>query len=281
VQKEQREKKPSIQLIESEAVSWWTWRPGIKPLRAFVFGGLLTLLALLLLTSGITTLIGGILDSSGLPLRVPGMVTGHSKDILGSSQLILRLEQSGFPSSITLVVSSATFITLTNGTAVTVDYGPYLHVPYALENGGHIYSLPGTSASGNLFETLLLLLVGLLLLPYPFLLSLWGWRDLRTRQRHQLTAFVVALRAAKQTTTRTPGMVPRTINTWHGVALQVESASTSPTKPEILTFGIRQEVYSQLHRGDRVQVTYSPHLHHLYTLQHLASEQEVFKSLNG
>jgi len=253
-------------LIESEAVSWWSWRPGARPGRAFLFGGLLSLLALFLLLNGVATLVAGVLDSSSAPLRVRGIVAGHGSDVLGSPQLMIRLTQPGFPSSITLVVSHTTSVELTNGTPVAVDYAPHQRTPYALESGGRSYPLPGTSASGNLFESLTLLLFGLLLLPYPLLLAIWGWRDLRARQPCQRTGHIVALRTARQTTTRTPGLVPRTTHTWHGIALQVESSAPESAEPEILTFGVREELYRVFKRGDYVRVTYSPHLRHLYTI---------------
>lgn len=266
---EERASAP-VPLIESEAVSWWSWRPGMKPLRAFLFGGLLSLLALFLLVNGITTLIAGMLDSSSAPLQVPGIVTGHVRNVLGSPQLTLHLEQAGFPTTITLVVSPATATKLANGNAVNVDYAPHQHIPYALESNGHRYPLPDSSASGNLWQTLALLLSGLLLLSYPSLLSFWGWRDLRTGQMHQRIARVVALRAARQTTTRSPGLVPRTTHIWHGVALQIEQDASAT--PEILTFGIHQELHAELQRGNRVEITYSLHLHHLYTLKVLHND---------
>jgi hypothetical protein len=254
-------------LIESEAVSWWSWRPGIKPLRAFIFGGLLSMVALFLLLNGTVALISNILDSSAVPLRAPGIVTGHTKNALGSPQLIIHLSEPGLPGVITLVVARTTDTELANGALVTVDYAPHLHTPYALESRGHLYVLPGGSPTSNYLATLPLLLLGLLILPYPLLLSLWGWLDLRATRPRRCPATVVALRAARQSTTRTPGMVPRTTHTWYGVALQTESRS-STGEPEILTFAIREERYHTLQRGDSVQVEYSPHLRHLYTLTH-------------
>lgn len=262
-------------LIESEGISWWSWRPGLKPLHAFLFCGLLSLFALFLLTNGVTALTSGILDSSTPPLQVPGIVTGHSRDVLGSLQLTLRLEQPGFPATITLVVSPATSASLANSAPVIVDYAPHQRIPYALKSAGRDYPLPGASAFGNLLQTITLLLCGLLLLPYPTLLSFWGWRDLHV-QAHQRTAIVVALRAARQTTTRTPGLVPRTTHTWYGVALQIENEPETLTEPEILTFGIRQEAHAELRRGDHVQVIYSPYLHYLYSYS-LKSSQNTAK----
>lgn len=253
------------QLVESEAVSWWSWRPGIRPGRAFVFGGLLSLLALFLLVNGIATLTAGMLDSSSPPIRVSGIVAGHTKSLLGSPQLTVRLTQPGFPATITLLVSHTASTDLANGSAVKIDYAPHQHVPYALESGGHLYPLPDASASGNLWQTLSLLLFGLVLLPYPSLLSFWGWRDLRTGPARRRNGTVIALRAARQTTTRAPGLIPRTTRIWHGVALQIENSASNA--PEILTFAIQEELHAQLQRGTRVEINYSPHLHHLYTLK--------------
>ncbi|HET8846025.1 MAG TPA: hypothetical protein VFN35_31470 [Ktedonobacteraceae bacterium] len=269
MQKRSEQNAAPVELIESDAVSWWSWRPGMKPLWAFLFGGLLSLLALFLLSNGVLSLLSDILNSSEPPLRVPGVVVTHSQSGLGTPQLTIHLEKIGFPSTITLLVSSVASTALTDGAAVIVDYGPHLHTPYALESSGRNYTLPGTSSSGNLFESLTLLLSGLVLLPYPLLLFLWGWRDLHLGRTKQLTGYVVALRAARQTTRRSPGMVPRTTGTWYGVALQAEDADINARVLPLLTLGIRREIYEQLQRGDKIQVTYSPHLHHLYALKRL------------
>lgn len=252
-------------LLESEAVSWWSWRPGIKPLRAFLAGGLLSLLALFLLVSGLTTLIAGILDSASTPVRVAGVVTDHTTNMLGSPQLILRLSQPGFPTNITLVVSPAASAVLTNGSMISVDYAPHQRTPYALESKGQRYLLPDTSVTGNVGQSVALLLFGLLFLPYPALLFFWGWRDLRNDRPYRRSATIVALRAARQTTNRGPGLIPRVTHIWHGVALQLETDAHLTS--EVLTFGIRQELHEQLRRGTRVEVCYSPHLRYLYTLK--------------
>jgi hypothetical protein len=255
----------SAALIESEAVSWWSWRPGIRPLRAFVFGGLLSLLAVFLLVNGLTTLIAVILDSSSAPVRIPGVVTGHSNNVLGSSQLVIHLQQTGFPQSITLVVAPATAANLHNGSIVSVDYAPHQRIPYALESQGRRYSLPDTGSAGAIWQSSALLLCALVLLSYPSLLFFWGWRDLRMVQPCRRTARVVARRVARQTTARGPGLVPRATQNWHGVALQLENGST--LTPELLVFNVRQEQHEGLQRGQRVEITYAPHLHHLYTLK--------------
>ncbi len=247
----------------SETVSWWSWRPGIKPWRAFVFGGLSMLLTLFLLLSGVVTLTAGLLDSSLPPLRLTGTVSARSKTLLGSPQLTIRFNAS---TSITLPVSTAASQALPSGTTVEVDFGPYLHAPYSLENAGHNYPLPGTSPAGNPLEAALLLLAGLLLFPYPALLFFWGWRDLRSGDIRQVNALVVAVRTVDQTTTRGPGMLPRRIHTWHGIAVQPTSDEAT-AHPRVLTFAIQAGIAAQLHQGDKVQVGYSPHLRHLYTLK--------------
>src|SRR6266700_2641077 len=52
--------KQEASALENETVSWWSWRPGIKPRNAFIIGGLLSLVALLLLCLGLFILIFGI-----------------------------------------------------------------------------------------------------------------------------------------------------------------------------------------------------------------------------
>lgn len=266
-EKQAREQTTSVN-PESEIVSWWSWRPSLKPWRALALGGLLTLLALFLLANGLSLLVAGILDSVTSPLGIPGVVSGHSKNVTGSPQLTIHFHQTHFPSQIILAVSPAA-ASLADSTTVTVDYGPHLHLPYALVSGNHSYALPGTSPLGNLLETLALLAFGLILLPYPLLLAYWGWSDLRAEQMCQTTATVIALRAARQTTTRTPGLVPRSTGTWHGVALRIDHSANEPDKAAPLIFGIQQGLYQQLRPGYRVQVSYSPCLHHLYKLQHI------------
>jgi len=256
-------------LVDSDAVSWWRWRPGAKPPRALLLGGVLSLLALFVLLNAVATLVADALDSSSAPLQVLGIVRAQNTHLPGSPQLTIHLTRTGFPASITLVVSRDVAAMLATGAPVVLDYAPHQHTPYALESHGQRYLLPGGGPFDNLAETLALLFFGLLLLPYPLLLSIWGWRDLHARQYRQCTGQIVALRAARQTTTRTPGLVPRTTHIWHGIALQVEHALPGSADPEILVFGVDEEVYRRCKRGDRVQVTYSPYLHYLSTLTSL------------
>jgi hypothetical protein len=226
-------------------------------------------LALFLLLNAAVTLVAAALDGSSAPLQVRGIVSGKSNRAAGLPLLTIRLARPGLPASIMLAVSPSLAADLPNGSSVVLDYAAHQDTPFALESHGQRYVLPGSWTSNNLFETLGLLLFGLLLLPYPSLLATWGWRDLRARQNCQRTGHIVALRAARQTTARTPGMVPRTTHIWYGVAVQAEHASPGSADAEILIFGVRQDVYSICKRGDRVQVTYSPSLHHLYTITRL------------
>ncbi len=254
-------------LIESEAVSWWSWKPGMKPLYALLLGGVLSLTGLFLLLNSGTALILNVLDSVTPAQRVPGIVVGHSQTVIGSQQVTIRLATPGFPTEISLVVPSNSLADLANGTHIVVEYATHQRLPYALESAGKRIVLSGTLTPGIVS----LLIFSLLLLPYPLLLSFWGWRDLRTRQTRQIIGSVVALREAKQTTRRTPGLVPRITSTWYGIALQAENGQ-SASEPEIFIFGVQQEMHKDLQRGDRVMATYSPHLRHLYALKHLKGE---------
>jgi hypothetical protein len=196
-------------------ISWWSWRPGIKPRNALVFGGLLSFLGLLLIGSGLLTLIVGIVDASSPPVQIPGTVTGHSTNALdGLPHLTIRLRESGFP-VVSPAVPQSISQTIHNGDLVLVDYSQHLHFLYALDYAGQRYSLPGTSASGNPPGSLALLLIGIVLLPYPALLTRWGWLDLHAKygdkDRGQCTmiARVIALRSTQQARrVNRPGLTP-------------------------------------------------------------------------
>jgi hypothetical protein len=192
-------------------VSWWNWRPGLKPLHALLLGVFLSLLALFLLTNGLAVLLG---------------------ELLGRGPLA----QNG------------------------VD---------------------------DTFTALVALVVGILLLPYPLLIAVWGWRDLHSRLAYQANTTVVALRTTRpappprlvlseqasipgrslhalpRRDANTPGILPMRWRPWYGVALQ--DSDTPYARP--LIFGVQPEVYQRLRLGDRVRVKYSQHLHCLYDLQ--------------
>src|SRR5947209_2278742 len=179
--------------------SWWSWRPGIQPRNALIIGGLLSMVALLLGGIGLVTLVLGVLDSVSPPQQVQGTVLGHTVNALdGQPHMLIRIRKPGFPGEVSPVVSNSAYHAMHNGSSILLDYSPHLHVLYALENAGQRYTLPGASIVGDLFGSLALLLIGAILLPYPAVLMIWGWRDLfgdKQRQR-ELRARVVGLRAA-------------------------------------------------------------------------------------
>lgn len=255
---------------DTAAISWWSWRPGIKPRNALVFGGLLSFLGLLLIAGGLVTLIVGIVDANSPPVQIPGTVTAHSTNALDElPHLTIRLRENGSP-AISPAVSQSVSRTVRDGDTVLVDYSPRLHFLYALDYAGQHYSLPGTSASGNPLGSLALLLIGIILLPYPALVTRWGWLDLHTkygRDRGQCTmiARVVALRSTQQThRVNRPGLTPRFSGSWYGVALQpLNSVDTA----EIRTFSIRQKTYQHLHKGSTVEIIFSPQLHYMYSIE--------------
>ncbi len=256
---------------QDNAISWWSWRPGIKPRNALVFGGLLSFLGLLLIASGLLTLIVGIVDASSPPVQIPGTVTGHSTNALDRlPHLTIRLHASGFP-EVSPAVPQSISQTIHDGDPVLVDYSPRLHFLYALDYAGQRYSLPGTSASGNPLGSLALLLIGIVLLPYPALLTRWGWLDLHAKygKRHRgqctMIARVIALRSTQQAhRVNRPGLTPRFSGSWYGVALQ---PLNSPDSDEIRTFSIQQKTYQQLHKGSTVEIIFSSQLRYVYSIE--------------
>lgn len=257
----------------SSPISWWSWRPGVKPRNAFLLGTLFTVIALLLIGLGLLTLLAGILDSYSAPLRLPGTVTKHAiNSIDGQPRLSIRLHTAGFPTTIAPIVTSNTFHLISDNEMVNVDYSPRLHFLYALESTGHTYPLPDASAADNPLGSLAVLLLGLVLLPYPALLTLWGWQDLQPlregrKQYCTLTARVVGIRAINTIQTRLaarPGLFPRTPRPWYGVALQPINGADSQ---QILTFSITSEMHRYLDEEEWISITYSPHLHYVYALE--------------
>jgi len=256
---------------DTPAISWWSWRPGIKPRNALVFGGLLSFLGLLLIGSGLLTLIVGTIDASSPPVQIPGTVTGHSTNALDRlPHLTIRLRESGFP-AVSPAVPQSISQTIHDGDALLVDYSPRLHFLYALDYAGQRYSLPGTSASGNPPGSLALLLIGIVLLPYPALLTRWGWLDLHAKyadkDRGQCTmiARVIALRSTQQTRrVNRPGLTPRFSGSWYGVALQPLNSADAD---EIRTFSIQQKTYQHLHKGSTVEIIFSSQLRYVYSIE--------------
>ena len=77
---------------------------------------------------------------------------------------------------------------------------------------------------------------------------------------------VVALRAATETHMRRPGLLPRRgVRTWYGVASIPDNVGAPFIAPS--TFAINQETYRTVEEGSEVTITYSPHLHYVYSLK--------------
>ncbi len=258
-----------VNTFERDSISWWSWRPGIKPRTAFVIGGLLSLVALMLASIGLITVISGIADNLSQPLLVPGMVTKHlANSFDGQLRLNVRVHTTGFPAEILPVVTDSAFRDIHDRDAILLNYSPNLHILYALQSNGRHYTLPASGTAGIFLGAVVLLLFGITLLLYPLALAYWGWRDLHGCDGDislcKMTAKVVALRSAVQTRTGRPGLTPRPIRTWFGVALHSTQATGDQ---QVITFAIREVVHNSLHKGEIVLITYSPHLHYVYALE--------------
>lgn len=250
-------------------ISWWSWRPGIKPRNALVIGGLITVVALLLVGIGLATLVLGILDSFTPPVRVTGIVATHVVNKLdGQPHLIVRLHTAGFPEIASPAVPYTVFHSIQDDESISLDYSPRLHVLYALESAGRRYILPGGSIVLDFIGSISLLLIGSILLPYPALLLRWGWQDLfasmESAKRNTLTGKVVGLRASVPTRKGRSGLVPHAARPWYGVAIHTPGTSG---EQQITTFALSRERHMALHEGDTVKITYSPRVHYVFALE--------------
>jgi hypothetical protein len=63
---------------DPDSITWWSWQPGIKPRNAVFVGWLITLLALLLGSIGLVTLVLGIMDNASALLQLPGIGASHT-----------------------------------------------------------------------------------------------------------------------------------------------------------------------------------------------------------
>ena len=257
-------------------ISWWSWRPGMAPGKALFAGAVFTLVALMLVGSGLVTLVLGILDGVSPPLQLAGIVTSHSTGIIDNlPHLTIRLHTQSFPDEITPPVPVFASRNIHDGEHVLVDYSPRLHFLYALDSKGQHYLIPGSSAFGNPFGSFALLLLGVVLFPYPALLALWAWRDLNigrsNRKKQQMTARVVGLRAATSSDTRRTGMMPVPSRSWHGVALWPVAVDPGISR-RVIPFSISEHTHALLHEGDRVEITYSPNMHYVYSIYSVSTD---------
>jgi len=268
------ERQHEYDLHDHDPINWWSWRPGIKPRKAMIIGGLVALFALLLSGIGLITLVLGIPDDFSPPLQIPGIVASHTMNSFdGLPRLNIRMHTPGFPASVSPVVSNAAYHTISDGEHVTVDYSARLHFLYALESAGQYYAIPGSSKGDDPLGSIALLFLGVVFLPYPALLALWSWRDLHSKPgsgdgRCIMTAKVVgkraAIRAMARRGTNRPGLLPRFSHSWYGVALDPVNEDATL---QIMTFSISYETYRSLEEGTLVSITYSPHLHYVYKLE--------------
>ncbi len=257
----------------TNSFSWWSWRPGIRPGRTLLIGNSLMFVGFFFLLAGIYSLISIIIDSNSPPTRIPGLVTGYTSSILDNqTHLSIHLQRNGRSSTITPPITPAEQRVIHSGDEVTLDYSPHLGYLYALEDHGQRYNLPGGSPLSNLFASIALILLGLLFFPYPLLLTLWGWHDLR-QPKMMIRGRVIGLRVSQRTRpirqrrAAHPGLTPRIGRAWYGIALEMLDS-----QQDTVTFAIREEQHKGLREGQVVEVMYSPHLHYVHTIQPIAND---------
>jgi hypothetical protein len=269
---------------DGRPISWWSWRPGIRPRNALLIGGSFSIVALLFISLGGVMLALGIVDSVTSTRKVPGIVTHHTIAGLDNTYyLTIRLQTPGFPATVSAEVSAGAYHAIHDGEHILAEYSPFLHVLNALDSSGQQrqhYLLPNSGAAGILFGAIALLLLGMLLLPYPAVLARWGWRDLyaeRHLQQHgsQMRGTVVALRAATETHMRRPGLLPRRgVRTWYGVAILPTENAQETGAAHVVTFAVNQQTFKTVEEDTAVIITFAPHLHYVYSLK-LAGEKSA------
>jgi hypothetical protein len=243
----------------------WHWRPGMRPRIAFTVGILFSVAGLFFVIVGIVSLIAGILDSHSAPNQVPGVVTGYTTNLFDNlPHVMIRVKKENVSITIAPAVSQAIAQSLHIGDTVIVDYSHRQNAPYALEIGGQQYLLPGTSSADNPFGSIALVILGLIIFPYPAFLTSWGWRDLQTQDGDIMTARIVELRSSKQTRTPQPGITSPISRPTYTMALEPILPSYSQ---DVITFSIKEEMYRTLRMKTLVEVTYSPNLHHIYAVK--------------
>lgn len=269
------ERQQTEQRDNIHSFSWWSWRPGIRPGRALLFGIMLVFVGFFFTLAGVYSLISIIVDSTSPPTRVPGIVTGYTSGVLDNqTHLSISLQQHGRSSTIAPPITSADQRVIHSGDVVTLDYSPHFGYLYALEDHGQRYTLPGGNPLGNLFAAIVLVLLGLLFFPYPLLLVLWGWRDLR-QSKVTKCGRVIGLRVSQRTRSPLarraahPGLAPRIGRAWYGMALEMPDTA-SPK--DIITFAVREEEHKALREGQSVEVVCTPHLHYVHSIRSLPDD---------
>jgi len=260
--------QPEYSTGAEQPIAQWSWRPGIAPRNAIAIGGVLIFLALVFTSSGLFALVEGILDSNAAPSRVPGQVTGYTSNILDNlPHLVIRLHMAGFPAQVTPAISPALRDSLQPGEQVILDFSPRLHTLYALESKGQRYNLPGSSPAGNPLGAIALIVLGLLLLPYPFFLTRWGWRDIREGSQN-IDGTIIALNTSAHLRKRTPGLTSRLMRAWYMVDVQPIRGGAE------MRFRVNETRYMALFVGEKVRLEYSPHLRYVYSIKQLEEVDE-------
>jgi len=243
-------------------VSKWRWRPGMNPRFALAVGVVFSFVGLLFILLGLVSLIAGIQDSRSTPIKYPGVITGYTTNIFDNlPHVVIRVEKPGSTITIAPAVSRTDAQSLHAGETVVVYYSQRLDFPYAIEGGSHVYLLPGTSSSGNLFGSIALMLLGLIIFPYPAFLASWAWRDLQAQGENKMTARILALCSSKLNRAPQPGITSPISRPTYSMILEPVDASFSQ---DMVTFPIKEEMYHELRPKTLVEITYSPHLHHIY-----------------
>ena len=243
----------------------------MKPGFALAIGLLFSVVGLLFILIGFVSLIAGIQDSHSPPIQFHGVVTGYTTSFFDSlPHVMIQVDKENATTTIVPAVSHAVAQSLHIGDTVIVDYSQRLNFPYALESGGQRYLLPGTSSAGNPFGSIALLLLGLVVFPYPAFLASWGWRDLQAQGGSVMTARIVDLRSSKQARTPRPGITSPVSRTTYTVTLEPINTSFSQA---VVTFSIKEEMHRTLHTKTMVQVTYSPNLHYVYAVKQVADSR--------
>jgi hypothetical protein len=267
------DRRQTGQQVNADSFSWWSWRPGIRPGRALLIGIPLVFVGFFFILAGTYSLISIISDSNSPPIRIAGVVAGYTNSILDNqTHLSIHVQRNGTSRTITPAITASEQHVIHSGDEITLDYSPHLGYLYALEDHGQRYNLPGGSPLSGLFASIALIPLGLLFIPYPLLLTLWGWRDLR-QLKLTIRGRVIGLRASQRTRplqarrAAHPGLTPRIGRAWYGMAL-----ASLVSQQDIVTFAIREEQHKALREGQVVEVMYSPHLHYVYSIQPIAND---------
>lgn len=250
-------------------IFWWSWRPGINPLKALLLGGGISLVTLCLASIGLLTLVLGIMDNLSPPSRTSATVIAHTAATTSAlPRLTLRLQPPNSATTLSSAISPVTFSAIPDNASVQLLFSPRLQILYGLEYQGKMYLLPGTSSAGNPPASIALLLLGLAMLIYPARLTIWAYRDLLIEHANQqeftiVTGQIIGTRATTRRQAR-PGVLPRGSNPWYGIAL-IPANAALPLRP--LTLSVSEEQYHTIKTGTQAKVTYSPHLHYVYALE--------------